>query len=137
MPRFNVKHNDKWACFSSICDGFITEFMDKDSYEEWRKVEYGLDDYEPAEKRNLMNIQDAVFSIRLNRNRSDAMECLLETRLSQEECEQLMYDMETEYYVPKLEENETYVCPNCGEVVQKGQKWCEEEGCEHELVWRD
>lgn len=37
MPRYNIEYNGKWACFSSISDSFITEFMDKDVYEEWRK----------------------------------------------------------------------------------------------------
>lgn len=136
MPRYNVNHNNKWACFSSICDAFITEFMDKDIYEEWRKVEYGLCDYEPAEKRNMMNMHDAVSSIRLNRNHEDAIKCLLEAGLPQDECEQLMYDIETEYYVPKLDDDGNYICPNCGEVVEKYQKMCKRKYCEAELVWR-
>lgn len=37
MPRYNVEYNGKWACFSSIVDGFVTEFMNKSEYEEWRK----------------------------------------------------------------------------------------------------
>ena len=52
MPRYNVQHEGKWACFSSISDDFVTGFMDKESYEKWRKAEYGLHDCEPAEKCN-------------------------------------------------------------------------------------
>jgi hypothetical protein len=44
MPRYNVKNNKgEWACFSSIVDDFITDFMPKDEYEKWRKEEYGKD----------------------------------------------------------------------------------------------
>ena len=137
MPRYNVKYKEKWACFSSISEGFVTEFMDTDSYEEWRKAEYGLIDYKPLEERNAMDMQDAVCSIKLNRNRDDAIKCLLETGLPETECKQLMYDMETKYYVPNLQENGTYQCPNCSSVVEKGQERCSNEFCENELIWRD
>ena len=137
MPRYNVKHDGKWACFSSICDAFITEFMDKKSYEEWQKLEYGLADYEPAEKRNMMDMQEAVWHIRLNRNKDDAMKCLLKTGLSKAKCMRLMYDMESKYYIPILQEDGTYICPNCKEVIEKGQEYCKQYGCEHELVWRN
>lgn len=137
MPRYNVNYKDKWACFSSIGDGFITGFMNKDAYEEWRKEEYGLEDYQPAEKRNMMEMQEAVYSVRLNRSRNSAMKCLLESGLSETECEQLMYDMETTYFVPMLQEDGTYQCPNCSSVVEKSQERCKNEFCENELIWRD
>lgn len=61
MPRYNVQRPDgMWACFSSICDGFITEFMPKDEYEEWRKKEYGVANYEPAEKCNMKDYNEAM-----------------------------------------------------------------------------
>lgn len=137
MPRYNIEHNGKWACFSSISDSFITEFMNKDTYEEWRKAEYGLKNYEPAEKCNVTTIDYAVHSIRLNRNRDEAMECLLECGLSKDECEQLMDNMERKYYYPRLQEDGTYLCPNCKAVVVKGQERCENESCEIELVWKE
>lgn len=40
MPRYNVEHKGKWACFSSVVDDFITWFMPKTDYEIWRKEEY-------------------------------------------------------------------------------------------------
>lgn len=44
MPRYNVQRPDgQWACFSSIVDGFITEFMPIDEYQLWRLKEYGVD----------------------------------------------------------------------------------------------
>lgn len=136
MPRYNIEHNGKWACFSSISDSFITKFMDKSDYEEWRKVEYGLDNYEPAEKCNITIIDYAVHSIRLNRNRDKAMECLLKCGLPKDECKKLMDDMERKYYYPRLQEDGTYICPNCKAVVIKGQERCKKEFCDQELIWR-
>ena len=60
MPRYNIEHNGKWACFSSICDRFVTEFMDKYNYEVWRRIEYGVKDYKPAEQCNTMTIKEAT-----------------------------------------------------------------------------
>lgn len=137
MPRYNIEHNGKWACFSAISDGFITEFMDKDTYEKWRKLEYGLKNYEPAENCNMATIDYAVHSIRLNRNREEAMKCLLECGLPTEECEKLMDDMERKYYYPRLQVDGTYLCPNCKAVVVKGQERCKEEFCEIELIWKE
>jgi len=85
MPRYNVKHNGKWACFSSIPDGFITPFMGKGEYEMWRKQEYGLDGYAPAEKCNTITMEDAVFSASLNRSFQETIDCILETGLEGDE----------------------------------------------------
>lgn len=68
MPRYNVEYNGKWACFSSIPDGFITPLMDKEDYERWRMEEYGLDQYLPAEKCNRKTMPEAIFSASLNRH---------------------------------------------------------------------
>ena len=40
--------------FSTIVDDWVTEWMDKESYEKWRKQQYGDVDYLPAEQRNVM-----------------------------------------------------------------------------------
>ena len=42
MPRYNVRSESKWACFSSISEEFITPFMSFTDYEKWRDEEYGL-----------------------------------------------------------------------------------------------
>lgn len=44
MPRYNVynRKTDKWRCFSTIVDDFITEWMDIATYEKWRKEQYGV-----------------------------------------------------------------------------------------------
>ncbi len=136
MPRYNVNHDNKWACFTSISDGFITQFMEKSDYEEWRKIEYGISDYRPAEQCNMMTVKDAVSSIRLNRTHEEALECLLECGLSASECEKLLYDMETEHYCPVLKVYGKYECPNCGSDVERGQISCNEETCGLEFVWR-
>lgn len=60
MPRYNVK-NDKgeWACFSSICDDFVTEFMPREKYQKWRIKEYGIHCGE-IEEANLMDFEEAM-----------------------------------------------------------------------------
>lgn len=137
MPRYNVEHKGKWTCFSSISDGFITPFMEKEEYEQWRKEEYGTDDYQPAEMCNGKSMLKAVFFIQLNRTREQALNCLVESGLSKEECEQLLYDVESAYYVPNEKENGDYECPNCWEKVEKGQLVCKKRDCERTFVWRE
>lgn len=136
MPRYNVNYNGKWACFTSVSDGFITPFMDKSDYEEWRKQQYGIADYRPAEECNMMTMKESVVSIRMNRTHNDALTCLLECGLPVEECEKLLYDVETECYCPVLKEDGKYECPNCGSDVEKRQVVCKEEMCGLEFVWR-
>lgn len=136
MPRFNVEYKGGWACFSGITDSFITEFMDKAEYEEWRRFEYGEAAYKPAEECNVMTMKDAVHSITLNRPRENAVRCLLEAGFQEEECEQLMFDCETEYNCPRLQDDGSYECPNCSAIVIEGQKECEDETCCIRLVWR-
>lgn len=136
MGRCNVEYNGKWAAFSTIVDAFITVFTDKNEYEEWRKLEYGMANYEPAENCAMKTMEDAAFSIRLNRTHNEALECLCEAGLSKEEADKILYDVETEYYYPIPTEDGNYKCPNCGEIVNKGQEKCIDETCEREFVWR-
>lgn len=135
MPRYNVNYNDLWACFSSICDNFITRFTDKQSYENWRKEEYGLRDYEPAEKRNMMSMEDAVHSIRLNRTKEDTIQCLLDAGFFKATSMRLVYEIEQKYFAPRLRDDGSYCCPNCSATVTKNQARCNVESCEIELVW--
>lgn len=136
MPRYNVNHRGKWACFSSISDNFITPFMNKSDYEKWRKQQYGIFNSRPAEQSNIMTMKEAVLSIRLNRTHNEALECLLESGLPRGECEKILYDTETECYCPNLQENGKYKCPNCGNEVEKGRVSCRNESCELKFVWR-
>lgn len=144
MPRYNVEHNNKWACFSSIVDAFITKFVDKEDYEVWRKEEHELwmkltnkvAVFEPVEQCNQMDMIKAVFSIRLHNSHEESVKHLVECGLSLEESEKLIYDIETTHWCPTLKENGTFECPNCGSEVKEGQKVCENETCELEFVWR-
>lgn len=97
MARYNVNHNNKWACFSTIVDDFVTEFMCKEDYEKWRKIEYGLKDYEPAEKCNIMTIDEAVHYIKLNRTYDETITCLVGTGLSEEESKQIINNLKDKY----------------------------------------
>lgn len=136
MPRYNVTHNNKWACFSSISDGFITPFMDKTDYEEWRKWQYGVSDYKPAEQCNMMTMTEAITSIRIHNTHTETLNQLCGCGIPEDEAETLLYDLETEHYCPIIKENEKYECPNCGSEVEKDQVSCTDDTCELEFVWR-
>lgn len=56
-------HKGKWACFSSIVDDFITEFMPLDEYERWRDLEYGKIKSN-LNKANKMDIEEALQIIK-------------------------------------------------------------------------
>ena len=66
MPRYNVYNHktDKWRCFSTIADNFITEWMDVDSYEKWRKEEYGKN-YCLLSVANQMSLEEAEEIIKM------------------------------------------------------------------------
>lgn len=66
MPRFNV-HNpdtDEWRCFSSVIDGWITDWMEEERYLLWREHQYGEKNV-PLEKANQMSLEDAEERILL------------------------------------------------------------------------
>lgn len=90
MPRFNVEHNGKWACFSTISDEFETPFMSKDEYEKWRLEEYGRANYKPAENCNRMTLDDAVSAIALNHTIEELEECLIYAGFSSDEAIDLL-----------------------------------------------
>jgi len=133
MPRYNVNYNDKLACFSSIVDGFVSEFMNEYDYNGWRNIQRGDHAVSP---RNIMTMKEAVSSIRMHNSHNESVEELVECGISQEESESLIYDIESEHYCPIPKENGMYECPNCGSEVEKGQVECKDETCELEFVWR-
>ena len=61
MPRYNVHHpkTNQWACYSTICDDFITEWMDEDKYDIWRKAQYG-EHYCSIYEANQMTLEEAL-----------------------------------------------------------------------------
>ena len=67
MPKFNVEHNGKWACFSSIVDTFITEFMPLEEYEKWRDLEYGRQKT-CLNRANKMDIEETVLHMMANKS---------------------------------------------------------------------
>ena len=66
MPRFNVEHGEKIACFSTVVDRFVTNFMEKDEYKQWRIDEYGINNYVAYENCNLMNLSEAISIMLIN-----------------------------------------------------------------------
>lgn len=134
MSRCYVEYNGKWACFSSIVDDFITEFMIKSDCEEWRISEHGKN-LRPMEC-NVKSMKEVTFSIRLNRTHYQAVECLRECGLSEEESEKIIYDMETEYYCPIPKDNGKFECPNCHKEVERTQMMCDNNSCCLDFVWR-
>lgn len=92
MPRYNVEHKGMWACFSSITDSFITPFMEKDLYGQWRLNQYGKADYHLAEYCNKMPMSEVFFAVSLNRSYEETMEHMLETGLTMGEAIRLLYD---------------------------------------------
>lgn len=135
MGRYDVKYKGKWAAFSTITDSFITMFTDKEQYEKWRKEEYGRMYYSPVKEANAKTIEDMTFSIRLNRNHEEALKCLRDAGLSSEESEQILRNVEMKHWCPIPTADGKYKCPNCNEIVEKGQEQCKEKTCELKFVW--
>ena len=133
MSRQYVKYKNKWAVFSSIVDGFITKIMTEQDIDRWREKEYGKN-LRPKEC-TLINLEDALYSLRLNRTHDESVEELIETGFDKKESERLIYELENKYYNPK-ERVGKYYCPNCGLEVKYGQIRCLDETCEMELIWR-
>ena len=65
MPRFNVQHprTKEWRCFSTIVDDWVTDWMDEERYETWRKHEYGAHCGSVYEA-NQMTLEEAVETIK-------------------------------------------------------------------------
>lgn len=68
MPRFNVQHpqTKEWRCFSTIVDDWITEWMDEDSYQAWRKSEYGRSAGD-LQSSNQMSLEEAEETIKMRK----------------------------------------------------------------------
>ena len=60
MPRYNVKRpsDGKWACYSTVVDDYVTDFMDEPDYRAWREKEYGRQ-AGPLENANRMEYAEA------------------------------------------------------------------------------
>lgn len=64
MPRYNVQRpsDGYWACFSSISDNFVTDFMPREQYQLWRERQYGIHCGE-IEDANIMPYDEAIGTI--------------------------------------------------------------------------
>jgi 2-hydroxychromene-2-carboxylate isomerase len=108
MARYNVQYNRKWACFSSIPDLFVTNFMSKLDYESWRMEEYGKD-YSPLRYCNKMTMKEAVFAASLNHSKEEVIENFVEEAgLDKAEAEALYekYKVKPEEIAPCEDEDE-------------------------------
>lgn len=85
--------------FSSIVDGFITDAMTEQELDKWREKEYGKN-LRPKEC-TLINLEDALYSLRLNRTHDESVEELIETGFSENEAEELIHNLEMKYYKPE------------------------------------
>ena len=50
MPRYNIKHKDKYYVFSSIVDAVIEEFDTFEKLQQWRLEEYGRSEFNNEKK---------------------------------------------------------------------------------------
>lgn len=120
MARKYVKYKNMWAIYSTIADGFVSEFEPLDiDYRDWR----------------VLSIEEAIEGIRLNRSHDDALATILESGIPVEDATLLLYECESRNYVPVIEDGK-YKCPNCYEEIELGQKVCSNESCEIEFIWR-
>lgn len=65
MPRFNVQHpkTKEWRCFSTIVDDWITDWMEEDRYEKWRRFSYGVN-CGSVRDANQMSLEEAEERIK-------------------------------------------------------------------------
>lgn len=133
MGRQYVKYKNKWAVFSSVSDGFITRFMTEEEINKWREKEYGT--LSTSKEKAMRSMEDALYSIRLNRTHKESVEELIDADLNEKEAEKLIDDLENKYYKPKEREGK-YYCPNCGSEVMYLRYKCNDETCDMELIWR-
>jgi hypothetical protein len=80
MPRYNVEADGEWACYTSISNGFITPFMPRKDYENWRKKEYG-NNCNSLQSSNRMSLKEALYNLSLNKSDNEIISCLREAYL--------------------------------------------------------
>lgn len=89
MPRYNVKFNGQWTCFSSVAEGFITNLTKREEYENWRILQYGMS-ASKLEDANQMTIEEAVNTALLHRSEKEVTEELGKIGLTKAEIFELM-----------------------------------------------
>ncbi len=65
MPRFNVQNPEtgEWRCFSTIVDDWVTDWMEEERYEKWRRFSYGAN-CGLVRDANQMDLEEAVRIIK-------------------------------------------------------------------------
>lgn len=90
MPEYNVEHNGKWACYSSISDSFKTAFMPKAEYEQWLLTEYGRRGFVPVEGSKMnMSIEEAVCDASTFHTSEEVIDSLVEAGIERDEASKL------------------------------------------------
>lgn len=92
MGRANVLYKNKYSCFSSITDSFITKPMSERKYEKWRKKEFGNVYYPSLDNSHFITIEEAVNSICLHREYREAINVLKTAKLLDKYTQGLIID---------------------------------------------
>lgn len=92
MGRANVLYKNKYICFSSITDSFITKPMSERKYEKWRKKEFGNVYYPSLNNSHFITIEEAVNMICSNREYRDAIKVLREAKFLDKYTQGLVID---------------------------------------------
>lgn len=133
MSRYNVEYDGKFACFSSISEGFITSFMNEKDYKDWLKKENNLENSSLDERK--MNIKDVIFYISLNRTFEEALENFKDCGLEESLCEKLFYEMLKNNYSPIQLKGNKFKCSNCGTLIEENTAECPERSCCMKFFW--
>lgn len=92
MGTTNVLYKNKYSCFSSITDSFITKPMTKRRYEKWRKKEFGNVYYPSLDNSHFITIEEAVNSICLHREYRQSINVLKVAKLLDKYTQGLIID---------------------------------------------
>lgn len=108
MPRYNVQREDgKWACFSTISNAYISDFVDEDKYEDWRKGEYGQAGYLPVRECNAMTVEESLRDICLNRSYDEAIKLIKKAGIATQDNIIKVLEIRRKYY-EELEHDPLY-----------------------------
>lgn len=81
MPRYNVEHEGRWAVFSSIVDDFITPFMPKEQFYDWRRTEYRIH-HLTSNPFNTQSLHESLVTIGIMHDMDRVIEIVLENNLN-------------------------------------------------------
>lgn len=75
MPRYNVhdEKTGKWRCFSTVSDDWVTDWMDEERFNQWRRLEYGRTCGD-LKDTNRMTIEEAEEAIEMRKIAEEVIE---------------------------------------------------------------